>query len=51
LLLEWQSRAHARGGQLVLDNAPAGLLRLARLCEADDLLNLSGRRPARTGEQ
>ena len=51
LLLEWQSRARARGGQLALDNAPAGLLSLARLCEADDLLNLSGRPPARNGEQ
>lgn len=51
LLLEWQSRARARGGQLALDNAPADLLRLARLCEADDLLSLSGRRPERNGEQ
>jgi phospholipid transport system transporter-binding protein len=51
LLLEWQARAHARGGQLALDNAPADLLRLARLCEADELLNLSGRRPERNGEQ
>lgn len=50
LLLEWQSRARARGGQLALDNAPADLLRLARLCEADELLNLSARRAAGSGE-
>src|SRR5512134_1363206 len=50
LLLEWQSRARSRGGQIELDKAPEGLLRLARLCEAVDLLNLSGRGPERAGE-
>lgn len=50
LLLEWQSRARSLGGQLALHNAPEGLLRLARLCEAVDLLNLSGRGPERAGE-
>jgi phospholipid transport system transporter-binding protein len=49
LLLEWQSRARARGGQFELHNAPEGLLRLARLCEAVDLLNLTGRGPERHG--
>lgn len=49
LLLEWQSRARARGGQFELHNAPEGLLRLARLCEAVDLLNLSGREAERNG--
>jgi len=50
LLLEWQSRARSRGGQFELHNAPEGLLRLARLCEAVDLLNLSGRGPERASE-
>jgi phospholipid transport system transporter-binding protein len=43
LLLEWQSRARSRGGPLEVLNAPDSLLRLARLCEAADLLNISGR--------
>lgn len=47
LLLEWQSRARAAGRELAVRNAPDGLLRLARLCEAVELLNISGR----AGEQ
>lgn len=43
LMLEWQARARAAGRGLAVRNAPSGLLRLARLCEAVDLLNLSGR--------
>jgi len=43
LLLEWQARARANGSSLAVRNAPGALLRLARLCEADELLNLSGR--------
>ena len=43
LLLEWQARASANGRQLTVRNAPGGLLRLARLCEAVELLNLTGR--------
>lgn len=43
LLLEWQSQARAGGRRLAVCNAPDGLLRLARLCEAVDLLNISGR--------
>jgi len=43
LLLEWQSRQRQRGRELTMRNAPVNLLRLAGLCEAVDLLNLSGR--------
>jgi phospholipid transport system transporter-binding protein len=43
LLLEWQSRQRRRGRELTIHNAPANLLRLAGLCEAIDLLKLSGR--------
>jgi len=43
LLLEWQSRQLRRGHELTMRNAPVNLLRLAGLCEATDLLNLSGR--------
>jgi len=45
LLLEWQSRQRKSGHTLAVHNAPDSLLRLARLAEADDLLNLSGRSP------
>jgi len=45
LLLEWQSRQRQRGGTLAVRNSPDSLLRLARLAEADELLNLSGRDP------
>ena len=43
LLLEWQSRQRQRGRELTMRDAPENLLRLAGLCEAVDLLNLSGR--------
>ncbi len=49
LLLEWQAlqTSHCRAGGEVTHfrtiNAPPGLLRLARLCEAVDLLNMSAR--------
>lgn len=43
LLLEWQSRQRARGAELRMSGAPDNLLRLARLCEAVDLLGLSAR--------
>lgn len=49
LLLEWQSRARAAGRELTVRNAPDGLLRLARLCEAMDLLNISGRKGEQAG--
>ena len=51
LLLEWQSRSRADGQRLSLCNAPDGLLRLARLCEATDLLNISGREGGQAGAQ
>lgn len=43
LLLEWQSRQRRRGRELTMNDAPDNLLRLAGLCEAVELLNLSGR--------
>ena len=43
LLLEWQAGRRQNGGEIRIENAPANLLRLARLCEADELLNISGR--------
>jgi len=43
LLLEWQSRQRRRGTEMAIRNAPPNLLRLAGLCEAIDMLNLSGR--------
>jgi phospholipid transport system transporter-binding protein len=43
LLLEWQSRQRQRGRELTMRDAPTNLLRLAGLCEAVELLNLSGR--------
>ena len=43
LLLEWQSRQRQRGRELTMLGAPSNLLRLAGLCEAVELLNLSGR--------
>ena len=41
LLLEWQSRAQANGAGLKILNAPEDLARLARLCEAEGLLQLN----------
>jgi phospholipid transport system transporter-binding protein len=43
LLLEWQSRQRRRGRELIMHGAPDNLLRLAGLCEAIELLKLSGR--------
>jgi len=43
LLLEWQSRQRQRGRELTMHGAPENLLRLAGLCEAVELLNLSAR--------
>ena len=43
LLLEWQARRRAEGSELAVRKAPAGLVSLARLCEAVELLNLTGR--------
>jgi phospholipid transport system transporter-binding protein len=43
LLLEWQSRQRPRGRELTMTGAPENLRHLARLCEAVELLKLSGR--------
>ena len=43
LLLEWQAMAGNLGHSLHITNAPSSLLRLAKLCEADNLLHISGR--------
>lgn len=43
LLLEWQARRRPSGGDLSVLQAPDGLLRLAGLCEAVELLTISGR--------
>lgn len=43
LLLEWQAMSNKLGRPLHITNAPANLLRLAKLCEADNLMNISGR--------
>ena len=46
LLLEWQSRRKAAGGELKIIHAPDLLLQLARLADATSLLNLSGKAPS-----
>lgn len=43
LLLEWQANSKLSGNSLTLTGAPEGLLQLAKLCEAVELLELSGR--------
>lgn len=43
LLLEWQARAIAAGAAMTIENAPSGLMQLARLCEAVETLRLTGR--------
>jgi ABC-type transporter Mla MlaB component len=43
LLLEWQAMRNQQGASLVITGAPSSLVSLAQLCEAIDLLNLSGR--------
>ena len=43
LLLEWQAMARNLDYTLHITNAPSSLLRLAKLCEADKLLNISAR--------
>ena len=41
LLLEWQSVAHGQGRTLSFTNAPQDLVRLAALCDADELLGIN----------
>lgn len=43
LLLEWQAMTDRLGQQLHIANAPENLLRLAKLCEADQMMDISGR--------
>ncbi|MBT8048541.1 MAG: STAS domain-containing protein [Xanthomonadales bacterium] len=43
LLLEWQATQTTPANKLPIRNAPAGLISLARLCEADEFLDLSAR--------
>ena len=43
LLLEWQAMANRQQRKLRIQNAPDILLRLAKLCEADKLLELGPR--------
>ena len=43
LLLEWQARRKAAGGELEIIHAPDLLLQLARLADATSLLNLTGK--------
>ena len=43
LLLEWQAMSNKLDRPLNITNAPANLLRLAKLCEADNLMHISGR--------
>lgn len=43
LLLEWQSSRGDEEPRLRFENAPESLVRLARLCEADELLDMRDR--------
>jgi len=43
LLLEWQAQQRSASLPLEIRNAPPGLISLARLCEADDVMSVSGR--------
>lgn len=43
LILEWQAMAQQQGRSLTVSNAPADLLSLAKLCEANELLTIEGR--------
>jgi phospholipid transport system transporter-binding protein len=43
LLLEWQSRRKAAGGELKIIHAPDLLLQLARLADATKMLNMTGK--------
>ncbi len=43
LLLEWQAAAKRNNASLTITDAPDDLLSLARLCEAQELLQLAAR--------
>lgn len=44
LLLEWQATRKRSSRSLRITQSPASLMSLARLCEADEVLNMSGRK-------
>jgi phospholipid transport system transporter-binding protein len=43
LLLEWQAGQRPASRSLHIINSPSSLMSLARLCDAIDLINISGR--------
>lgn len=43
LLLEWQALQRGADRNMKVLNAPDGLISLAQLCEADDVMTISGR--------
>lgn len=43
LLLEWQAARRSEPDRLKIENSPSNLMRLARLCEAIELINISER--------
>jgi len=43
LLLEWQAAHPPAARALQIRNAPPSLMSLARLCEADELIDMTGR--------
>ena len=45
LLLEWQAIQSPTARKLSITNSPENLISLARLCEAVELLGISGRKP------
>jgi len=45
LLLEWQAMQRAVSSKLDIKSAPPSLMSLATLCEADEVLRMSGRNP------
>lgn len=45
LLLEWQASAKKRRALLQISHAPDDLVSLAKLCEAEELLQLQSRKP------
>jgi len=45
LLLEWQAERNSEAGRIQFIDSPASLISLASLCEASELLNISGRNP------
>jgi len=46
LLLEWQAIGRKAGRVITMTGVPGGLIELARLCDADDVLTLNARESA-----